>query len=206
MKSWSLYQDLQIPLSKYIEVIEKDSLDPLIISGQPTDSDLIKAWNNINELYAKSMGGGELTSRTTDVVEYEYLDTRDKLGRMYLEMAKARLSPEIIEGLKLFGFPLPEVITEENKVQALNLFVSYMNKEGLQLDKLTEKLSKSENVSDNVKPTRDLYVKVLVQCSLAFGCAPISVNQINLEQYVEYSKQLESYAKSIEKQNNHLKR
>lgn len=56
--SWRLYTDInKLTLDKFLDCLLSKEYTSLIISGEPPEDEIIKAWNKIFEDYAKSTGG-----------------------------------------------------------------------------------------------------------------------------------------------------
>ena len=58
--SLKLYQGIDtLPLLRYIDALVDGNLSALIIEGQPTEQQLLEAWNTISVQYADAMGDAE---------------------------------------------------------------------------------------------------------------------------------------------------
>lgn len=54
-KKSKYYNDLELPLEKFIFILDKGDLSQLIISGKPSRKALVEAWDNIFEGYQQAM-------------------------------------------------------------------------------------------------------------------------------------------------------
>ena len=200
-KSWSLYQDLTIPLSRFIKIVHENDLNAVIISGEPTEYALHAAVESIIQAFSIRIGGRELDVNTAYAEEYTILSIREKVGKMVIEIAENGGFEKVYETMKLFDFPLPEKLTESNKEKAFKKFIGYFNKEGLRLDNLQVRLyGNGEEDKESKKLIRSDYSKFLTAVSLAFNIPPISVDAISVEQYCDYHDAYMERLKSLESQ------
>lgn len=204
IESWNLYKDLSLPLNAFINAICNDDLSGLIISGNPSQYHLELAWFDIQQKFTETIGGRESDVVKMDVIEYNILETREALGKMLLEVANVRMNDNIAKCMRLFEYPIPEHITEENRQRTLKTFANMLNSEGVTLDNLTAQFENKE--IEYKKPSREDFIKLLTNMSLLFQMPPMNVNQLTTEQYCEYYRAYIEQIKAIEKQREELKR
>jgi hypothetical protein len=204
-KSWSLYQDLRLPLEAYILATCKGDLSGLIISGEPTEYALLKAWEAIIEQASKAIGGKALESNLQSVKEYEQLSNREKIGAMLLELSSKSMNPYVLEAMRLFGFPMPKELTADNIQNCQKIFLGWLNKEGIYLDKLHAELEAKQSSNENKPPERADYVRFLLYCSRAFQWPVMSIKDLTTEQYFACVNMYNEYAENMQRQYDEMK-
>ena len=205
IKSWSLYRDLRLPLEAYIQATCNGDLSGLIISGEPTEYALLKAWEEIISLASKAIGGKALESNLESVKEYEQLSNREKIGAMLLELSSTSMNPYVLEAMRLFGFPMPKELTAENMQSCQKIFLGWLNKEGIYLDKLHAELEAKEANKDNKPPERADYVRFLLYCSKAFQWPVMNIKDLTTEQYFECVNMYNEHAETMQRHYDEMK-
>jgi hypothetical protein len=77
--SYKYYQSISdTPLKNFIDVAVNNNIYALIISGKPTDTELLNAWSNIYTEYTDNIGNGEHKLYTSVFSEVMYLTAKYK--------------------------------------------------------------------------------------------------------------------------------
>jgi hypothetical protein len=191
------------------EIILKDNLKPLVISGEPTEQEMLIAWEEILEQYASAIGESDRDG---------YLKIRREL--LYY-ITQKNLLVALVEQLKVYYVPkwaklLNKVCQSSFKFDPLNReeyfkLLDRCIKRGrglidLQLKILTDKkdqLDKKRSDADNLKPTEEFFAKVLLNLH-EFNNWQFDDNKITVYQYCEMAKRYNQHIEYLEseKQNN----
>jgi hypothetical protein len=192
-----LYQDLMIPLNRFIEVSVDGNFNALIIEGEPTKEELTSAWELITELYVEQIGDDEQKLSISLYREIIKLQVTVWQIKFLVHTLKSTYVKEFAEELnRILHTKLKfDVRFKDDYDTNLGRAIKRSKEYVLRLDLKTkqfEALQKSiSDKSQGFKPTREYYETILINLS-DFAKYGIT-DQISTYQFVSRIKSLNKY-------------
>jgi signal recognition particle subunit SEC65 len=187
-----LYQTCdRLPLSVFLDCLFDREYEGLIISGQPTQDELINRWQNLYQEYCEITNQGNLSDHmklmqdcNVCLCKIQVVEAINKVFRWYY-------SPELVEILEQLGlkpgikpdddFPTIARKMEMVATRAKKLIVEYQTKKQ-QLDKL-------EAINKAGESTRAVYEDGLTALSRNYGY-PVKASDISVARFVRETERL----------------
>jgi hypothetical protein len=167
---WKFYSTIhQMPLDRFIDCMVDDNLHALIITGNPPEYELNKAWNSIRQDYADKMGDHEYSLYLQLFKEINVIDANINLVHKLVEVLR-------VAYVKEFADKLNSVLITNYQFDITNLpeydrlLDLCYNKTGglkIRLDMLliNFKAIQEKNAGKGNAPTRDYFLSLLVTLS-----------------------------------------
>jgi len=209
-----LYRSIhELPLILFIYCICAEQTDPetkqpisplemyrhLIINGEPTETELVDAWQDILQQYTELIAGNVVSSKLSTLKRTNKLETKLIMVENLLDLMKVMPSKEFFDQLYTFNYPLPKKeYSERNLLEVVKIFISHYK-----LDRNRYKLANlkpDQNGKEAAKVSMNDFTKMLNRVSIAFKLPPISVSSITTAQYCNYFLEYQNYCQELEKQ------
>lgn len=199
-KSYTYYQSISdIPLKNFVDAAVNNNIYALVISGKPTDHELIFAWTKIYTEYSDCVGTGEHKLYTSVFSEVAYLTAKYK-NILILIAALAQSNEyrifhaeayELLNKLLDSKFPFSETDTEANEGY-LKKCVSRSKGLKMRLDMQNMKLESFKEKNPGGEPiTKKYFTSILITLSQFAGFH--LDDSMTVEEYCEWIKRFNSY-------------
>jgi hypothetical protein len=167
-RSANFYQSIQeIPLRNFIDAQVNQNISALIISGFPDKSNLIQAWNDIQDQFAAAIGDNHYKLFNNTFKKLVELKTDYSNALRFIKILKTVYVKKFADELNIilsakFNFDYSdlekyqkEISRAENICKGIKINIDLKQ---IELDSIKAK-------SGDTKPTREYYLNVLIACS-----------------------------------------
>lgn len=128
-------------LDKYITAKCDNDLSVLIISGNPSESELQQCWESIEEQYSEAIGGSQGKARLNEVKDYLELQIRIDRGLSLIRtISGGFVGDSLLQDLISFGYPLPRY-NGDNMDTILKSFEGYLKRQMIDLRQMHKQLT-----------------------------------------------------------------
>jgi hypothetical protein len=169
--SLNLFRSITLlPLSRFIDIVVDENLYALVISGTPTEQELIAAWDEIRMQYAEAMKDGEYRLLTSIINEYHRLSITYEQVLKCIEILKDRYVIQFAKRLNRYlstsyKFDVRFPIDYDNDLKRAK-----NNTAGLMLDLKMKQAAydqavKKQSAGSGDKSTREYFISILTTLS-----------------------------------------
>jgi hypothetical protein len=197
-----LYQHItELPLRNFIDCSVNDNYHALVISGHPTEQELLFAWSNIQQEYADAMGNHEHRLYITLFKEVTILKITLQTIHCLIEiLQEVYYEPYAAELNKLLRTDFKFDHTDQNKYNE-TLRRCFNRSKGLKIDlelKLIQyKAIEKKNQETGKKPTREYYQSILITLS---DYAKYQLqDSITVYEFCDRLRRFNNYCEQVEK-------
>jgi len=177
-----------ITLDKFIDCIVDHNFNRLIKSGKPSKEAILKAWDDILSEYSEltaTSGYKEMLSLTKEIGS---LNCKITSVNLCLQVLSYQYSQECVDVLAKFGYRKKFDITNiENYIADLTSISNKLKTTILALNQRTQEYKTLIQKAGGETPSRDYYIKILVELSKYMGFR-IKAEEISVSEYVSIMK------------------
>lgn len=187
-------------LDKFIDVYCNNNLKALIKSGEPTNEELLLAWEDIQTKYIEIIGGSDFTERVSLVKEIQELSFKVEKIEFILEVLSIAPTDGIYSQLFDLGYTLPQLpYNEANIGRICKMVTSNMKRDVAQVQILSKRLH-DEQKGGETKVTEESFYNILVEIADTFKVV-LKESETNVMTFAMYIKKYKDKAEQIAKQN-----
>ena len=185
-----------------MQCITTGKLDPLIITGKPSDADLSASWSNLQDQYSSAVGDSEFKLFLNTYKELVDLDTQHNscviilhaLKQFFYQPLLTELNTILGTNIKLDGLEkgpyYKQIDVLEKRIKGFRLRADLKRSQYKQIEKQFSEKGKKTDV-----PTREYFDGMLITLSDNAGYR--ITDQITVFEYCERIKRLNKQAEQI---------
>lgn len=191
------YNDCTVPMPVFIRCSIHHDYSALIISGMPTDEELLTAWLEINNQYVTIIGDATATTFANDINRSSQVGARIMRISMLVESLRISRNPAIIQALRDedFGVML-DADNEAAFTQDLDLISTILISDDIEYQELLSKhIDKQTNPAP--PPTESQYTNLLFEINKSEGIK-YNMPELTAGMFAELMKRLRISKPKIE--------
>lgn len=194
-KSIKLYQDCRVPLDIFLDCLFDKEYDRLIIKGEPSEENLITAWESIYLEFSELTTNGSGNELFQKTVEINYLSTKLYVVRKILQHLYIAYSEVNVKILYHYGVAgtLNSLDSYEERCKKLNLISKKIRTWETDMQTLHKEFEQLQGEGTANQGGRDYFEDGLSSLS-AFRKYSILEKDITVRQFIKGLNQLEQYA------------
>lgn len=191
----------KLPLSSFIAALVHEDFTGLIVTGIPSDNEILTAWNELYTQYLEALGGKELSN---DVEHSAYMAMRQsKVTRMASLIKTIELFPcENLYNLLFseFNYYQGEMppYSEENLKEVVAQIKPFYLLDKTKID--IEIAEQEEQPKEEIKYTEEYFTSTIIDISAGLKVA-INENELSTAAYCAWFNKYKKYIELLEKHN-----
>lgn len=183
----------KLPFTLFLDIVDTKDLKLLIIEGNPTQEQLDKAWETINNAYVNIVNGAKESVEMVEAKELTIEGSKINRAQLLIDVI-TKIGPReaLIEELYSFGYDLPEN-TDKNLQQIVQAFIANHKRDYVSLQEL-----KNQTPEETETPIIDAsyYLETVAIMMAGLKCS-IDVNTLTLGLYASLLKQYKQFCKTL---------
>lgn len=187
-------------LDKFIDAYCNNNLNALVKFGEPTQEELLIAWEEIQTKYIEIIGGSDFTERVSLVKEIQELSFKVEKIEFILEVLSIAPTEGIYSQLFEMGYTLPQLPYNEPNIDRICKMVTANMKRDVAQVQILGKRLQDEQKGGETKVTVESFYNILVEIADTFKVV-LKETETNVMTFAMYIKKYKDKAEQIAKQN-----
>ncbi len=194
-----LYRNIdELPFNIFLDCQCDKQLQGLIISGDPSEAELIALWEELAREFVSRFDEKAATGKLMKTIDAAIYQCKIVSAENLIAIAAILPSQDVFNCLYDYGYPLPKMdYSEESMAKLLRIFVGHYK-----LDRTSYSLLENEDVEKTEvgrSADRKQFIDLLTEMAIGFKTPVSTPNQIMTGQFCSMVNQYRTYIDNLKK-------